>query len=169
MKIKFTSVIEKSDNKIWTSHFPIPQDWMQKMRKTDIKRFICTAENRISYPCAIQNYTKDYPVIVMNKTILKKLKLDYGDSVTIEISEDKSEYGMPISEEFIAVMDTDLNGKKYFEKLTPGKQRALIYMISSTKNTDIRIRKSLIIFEHLKMNHGEIIAKELQQMLKNRK
>ncbi len=54
----------------------------------------------------------------------------------------------------------------YFYKLTPGKQRTLIYLVSNLKSTDARIRKALGIIEQLKEYLGELDFKLLNEKFK---
>ena len=84
---------------------------------------------------------------------------------------DTSKYGMPMPEEFEEVLSTDLDGQKYFEQLTDGKKRNLIYMVAKVKNVDLKVAKSLIILDHLKANEGKLDFKLLNEAmkLKNRK
>jgi hypothetical protein len=66
----------------------------------------------------------------MNHDILKKLKLDFSSTISVVISPDVSKYGMPISEEFQEVLFQDLDDETFFKKLTPGKQRSLLFYIN---------------------------------------
>lgn len=48
--------------------------------------------------------SQEGPFIMLNKGIVKQLKINTGDVVKLEIVRDTSEYGMPICEEFEAVI-----------------------------------------------------------------
>jgi uncharacterized protein YdeI (YjbR/CyaY-like superfamily) len=64
------------------------------------------------------------------------------------------------------VLKQDPEGNKLFHKLTPGKQRSMLYWLSRTKDIDRRIHETLIFVEHLKTNDGKIDGKKLQQEMK---
>ncbi|WP_395052668.1 hypothetical protein [Flavobacterium sp.] len=104
---------------------------------------------------------------MLSKEKIKELKLNINDEISVEIIADKSEYGIDISEEFQEVLDSDENGKILFEKLTPGKQRSLIYLMNKTKNTTLKIEKCFVILEHLKRNKGSLDLELLNQDFKN--
>jgi uncharacterized protein YdeI (YjbR/CyaY-like superfamily) len=55
----------------------------------------------------------------------------------------------------------------FFDALTPGKQRSLIYIVSKIKNQDVRIRKSLVIAEHLVLGKGLLDYKKLNGMFED--
>ena len=85
---------------------------------------------------------------MLNKGIVKQLKINTGDVVKLEIVRDTSEYGMPICEEFEAVIFRDEVVFNYFQALTPGKQRNLIHLVNKIKNPDIKINMSMTIAKH---------------------
>ena len=54
------------------------------------------------------------------------------------------------------VLKQDPEGNKLFHKLTPGKQRSMLYWLSRTKDIDRRIHETLIFVEHLKKNGAPV-------------
>lgn len=109
--------------------------------------------------------------VMLNKQKMKSFKLNIGEEVVVDISKDKSKYGMEMPKEFAEVLATDPEGEAYFEALTDGKKRSLIYAVASVKNTDTRITKALIILDHLTANNGLLDNKALYEAfkLKNRR
>ena len=63
---------------------------------------------------------------------------------------------MPISEEFSAVLASDPDREIWFEKLTDGKKRSLIFLTNKTKNPQLKIEKCFVVLEHLKRNRGQL-------------
>lgn len=104
--------------------------------------------------------------LVVNSGLRKKLKIDEGYPVDVRIEAEKSEYGMPMPEEFALMLAEDDRGNEYFHALTPGKQRSLIYLVSQLKSVDARIRKALGIVEHLIEYKGKIEYKALNEKFK---
>ena len=98
---------------------------------------------------------KPFHYIMLNKERIKTLNLAINDKISVEIIPDKSEFGFEMCEEFQEVLFSDPDGNYLFEKLTSGKKRSIIYLISKTKNQQIRIEKSFVILEHLKRYKGQ--------------
>jgi len=109
--------------------------------------------------------------IKLNKERMKAFALEIGMEVNVTLEKDTSRYGMAMPEEFTEVLETDEAGAQYFEALTDGKKRSLIYAVSTVKNSDGRITKALIILDHLTANEGKLDYKELNEAFKlgNRK
>ena len=63
-------------------------------------------------------------------------------------------------------MDQDLAGKAFFDALTPGKKRTLIYLVANVKNVDSQLRKGMAILDHLKEANGKIDFKQVNQKIK---
>ena len=105
--------------------------------------------------------------VLLNKETCKKYNYQENDQVGVEIIPDKTKYGMPISEEFQEVLFSDPEGEKWFEKLTDGKKRSLIYLINKTKNPQLKIEKCFVVLEHLKRNKGTLDIELLNQDFKN--
>ncbi len=104
--------------------------------------------------------------ILVNKEVRTKLSLTEGDEATIEVAKDHSKYGMDMPEELSVLFDQELEAKTFFEKLTPGKQRALLYLVTKVKNTNSRLNKALAIVHHLKEVNGKLDFKMLNETIK---
>lgn len=167
--MKFTaniSRIEASDL-FWTSIIIIPNEIYNKMiLLSPNKRIVCTINKTYTFHCAMIP-KNPFHYIMINKDRISTLNLKINDEISVEIIADKSEYGIDISEEFQEVLLSDDEGKIWFEKLTPGKQRSLIYLINKIKNPQTRINKSFVILEHLKRNKGILDNKLLNDDFKN--
>lgn len=104
--------------------------------------------------------------INVNKKICDKLGLVEGQEVDVHLEKDRTEYGMPMPDELREVLNQDEEGSKLFHALTPGKQRNLIYIGSNVKNPNIRLRRAIVIVNHLKMQAGAIDFKALNAEIK---
>jgi hypothetical protein len=164
---KFKSVLERSDNKLWGCHFPVPMNVAGKLMEGKSKRVICTIGGRETFQCAILYYKKGKPVISVNKTVRDSLGVTFGAVVEIMLKKDTSEYGLPVPEELEEVFRQDKDGKRIFHSLTPGKQRTLLYIVNNVKDPDKKILRSLVVLQHLKENKGKIDYKKLTIQLKN--
>lgn len=166
MKEKFNTKIDSLQSAVYNAHVQVPLSVAKKFIKADAKRVICEVNGIHSFPAAIMPNGKEYFMILFNKPMMKKLKLNFGDEVQITIVPDDSKYGMPLSEELEEMLSQDIVFENHFEKLTPGKQRNIIYLISKYKSSDIRLEKTMIIADHLKANNGKLDFKILYAAFK---
>lgn len=156
--MKFTANIARFEESevFWTSIIYIPDAVFQKMKLlSPNKRIICTINKTLTFHCAMIP-KKPFHYIMLSKEKIATLKLKIHDEISVEIVPDKSEFGMEICEELQEVIASDIDGNFWFEKLTAGKKRSLIYLISKIKNPQIRIDKSFVLIDHLKRNKGKI-------------
>jgi hypothetical protein len=153
------------ESNLWGYHFLIPKTISEYFTKGNNRRVVVTFNDELKNHCAIMS-SQEGPFIMLNKGIVKQLKIRTGDLVKLEITKDNSEYGMPICEEFEAVIFGDEVVFEYFQKLTPGRQRNLIHLVNKIKNPDIKINRSMAIAEHLIEAHGAIDFKELNEKIK---
>jgi hypothetical protein len=165
----FTSILERSDNKLWGAHFRVPVDVEKKLIDKKSRRVICTLNGVEEYQCAILHYRTRLPVISVNQTLRKKLRLDFGSEVDVVLKRDSSEYGLPLADELKELFRQDKEGSKLFHSLTRGKQRTLLYIVAQGKTTDKRIESALVIMQHLKTNKGRIDYRKLSQSLRPRR
>ena len=159
--VRFKSVLTASIVEVGWHYIPVPLKTGEKFpRIRGSRRVICTINGAETFPAALIPYDGDF-YIVVNKERRNRLNILAGDKVTVEIAADESEYGMPMPEELQEVMDQDPEGNTAFQKLTPGRQRSMMYYIGKLKDIDKRIQASLILVDHLKRNNGQIVNAEL--------
>jgi hypothetical protein len=155
--MNFTANISRFEESevFWTSIIIIPNEiFLEMMQLATDKRIICSINNSISFHCGMLP-KNTFHYIMLSKEKIKLLNLKINDEISVEILPDKSEFGMEMSEEFQEVLFSDPDGNSLFEKLTSGKKRSIIYLISKTKNSQLRIEKSFIFLQHLKRNRGK--------------
>jgi len=163
----FKTTLQKFDSKLWYYYLEVPLKIKEKYVEGKDRRVIITVNDSEEIPCAIMPNGNEYYFINFNKENRKKLKLNVGDKVTVKIKKDKSKYGMPMPEEFQEILYLDPEVEKYFETLTPGKQRALLHLIGKPKGQETRIKKAIVISEHLKNHKGKLDFKILNQEYKD--
>lgn len=132
----------------------------------DDRRVICTLEGKEKFHCAFMPKGGGGWFILVNQKIRNKLGLVQGQVVTVELEKDTTEYGLPMTEEFRELLAQDEDGDKFFHALTPGKQRNLIYIAGNVKSPHIRMRRAIVIVEHLKGQKGKLDFKKLYEELK---
>ncbi|MEM9261651.1 MAG: YdeI/OmpD-associated family protein [Bacteroidota bacterium] len=104
--------------------------------------------------------------ITISKEVRKRFAIEEGDEVNLIISPDESEYGMPLPEEMSELWALDEEAYDLFHKLTPGKQRGLIYQVAKPKRPETRVKKAVQIHEYLKSVGGKLDYKELNAYIR---
>jgi len=162
----FLGKLEKFDSNLWQYHIPVPDSIASKYIEKDNRRVYCTLNGKQKIQCALMK-AQPYWYVLMNKELRNKLVVEEGDTIEVLLEKDHTEFGHEVPEEFQVMMDQDEEGNSYFQSLTPGKQRALIYLVTKVKNSDSRIKKSLAIFHHLKEVKGKLDFKMLNETIKH--
>ena len=165
--MEFTAKLDNFNTKLWSYHIKVPGPIAQSFLDQGIKRVVCRLNDSLELQCAIMSAGDGVYFILINKKIRDQLKLKEGSRVHVSMEKDNSEYGLPFPEELKEVLAQDKEGNILFHKLTPGKQRNIIYAAGQVKNPDLRIQRSMIMIEHLKKNGGKIDFKKLYQELRS--
>lgn len=163
--IQFSTTLQKFDSNLWGYHFPIPSAIADNFVDGNDRRIICKINKAIEVQGALMPYSEGY-FILINQDLIKKLHLSVGDNVKLDIEKDKSEFGLPMPDSFRALLDQDSESYAYFNKLTPGKKRNLIYLVGKVKNINSQLNKGLAIVDHLKTEKGILDFKKLNQLIK---
>jgi hypothetical protein len=164
--VKFQAKLEKFDSNLWTYHFKVPADIAAKFIEGENRRTLVRINEEITIQAALIA-SKEGWCILLNKKVRNQLDLQIGNSFNVLMEKDTSEYGMEMPMELSEVFSQEEYAWQVFKSLTPGKQRALIYLVLQVKNTDSRIRKSLAISEHLKESKGQLDFKKLNGWIKH--
>lgn len=165
--ISIKTYLARFDSNLWHFHVEVPAAKVKSLVSGKDRRVICHINKTITTQAALMPLGNGDFFININQTIRKKLKLNDGDEVLIELEKDESEYGLPVPEEFEELLKQDLAGADEFEKLSAGKKRTLLYIIAKPKSADLRIRNGMAVLNHLKNCRGKLNYKELQQEIKH--
>ncbi len=168
-EIKFKTIINNTDNSLmWNNQIIVPKTISDKIIKSKVKRFTCDINGIVSFPCALMADGKNGFFILTNKPTIKKLKVKVGEEFNVTLTEDASEFGMPMCEELEVMLAEDPKFDAHLRGLTPGTIRSLIYLVNKYKSSDLRIRSIIVIADHLTANNGKIDNKLLYQALRNK-
>ena len=167
--VRFTSILERSTNKLWGCHFRVPPRIAKQLAGDKERRVLCSLNGTAGYQCAILPHGNGRFVITVNQKRREALGLDFGAKVSVTLKRDQSEYGLPLPEELEELLRQDSEGNALFHALTRGRQRTLLYIIGSAKNPEKRIERALVIVNHLKLNKGKINYRQLSVSLKSRR
>ena len=167
--MEFNTTLSKfsgTDASVYELHLPVPKPIAEQFIRGENRRVICEINETTSLHSGLMPH-KDYWYILINQSVIKKLGLEVGHSVSVKLTPDDSTYGMEMPEELMVLLDQDSQGYEYFHQLTPGKQRNLIYIVSKVKSSESRLNKALAIVHHLKDQNGKLDFKLLNQVIKN--
>lgn len=164
--VTYTTVLSHFHHSpLWGLYIDVPEEIALPLTQTD-RRVICTINGTFTLHAAIMP-DKGSWFIMMNKQTVSRYRLKLGDTISVQLEKDTSTYGMPLPEELeAALVQGDEAWEIFNQKLTPGKQRMLIYIVAKVKNTESRIKKALAIAHHLNESKGNIDGKRLNELIK---
>ena len=163
---KFQSSLAKFDFNHWHFHFPVPDEMANRLMDEKHRRVLVWIEEEGPYHMALMK-AKECWYILINQDLRKKHSLDLETLAFLTMERDHSEFGHEVPEEFEVLLDQDEEGNTFFRKLTPGKQRSLIYLVTQVKNPDSRMKRSLAILHHIKVAGGKLDFKQLNSWIKH--
>ncbi|ELR73162.1 hypothetical protein C900_05211 [Fulvivirga imtechensis AK7] len=146
--IKFKTTIEQLDY-LNTKYLEVPKEVVDELGTMKI-RLLCTVNNSLTFQCGLMALGEGKAYISINAKRMKQLGVKLYDQVTVALEKDESKYGMPVPEELEELLKQDLEGKRRFDKLTPGMQRYIIYYVSGVKNPQLRLDRAIMLIENLK-------------------
>ncbi|NOT77358.1 MAG: DUF1905 domain-containing protein [Cyclobacteriaceae bacterium] len=153
-KVEFGAFIEKLPVKGAMHLIKVPQKVALQFSERKSVRIFCTINESVKYACALRPDGDGGFFISVGSPILKKGKFKLGQKIKAVIQKDDTEFGHEFPEELKELLAQDMEGKKYFEQLTNGAQRSLIYYINQAKSIEKRIERSLLFINRLKDTNG---------------
>ncbi len=164
--IEFTARLDKIDSDLWQYLFRVEKETAEQFIEGDNRRIVCTINGKVKFHGALLHDGLGGYLVLLNQERRTILGLRQGDTFHVVLEKDTSEYGMPMSDEFREVMNQSPEANTIFHALTPGKQRTLIHLSDSVKSSDIKIRRALVVSNHLLEQHGKIDFKLLSEEMK---
>lgn len=144
----------------------MPEQVAAQFVKGNFRRVVCTLNDRLTIHAAILP-NKGLWYIHLSKGVDKELNAHEEEKVTVKLTQETNTYGMPMPEELEMSLFQEEGAMAFFDALAPGKQRSMIYIVRKIKNQDVRIRKSLVIAEHLALGKGLLDYKKLNGMFED--
>ena len=168
--MQFQATLEYADDALgWGNFITVPNEVAEALVEGKNRRVVCILNAQESYQCALLHKGKGGYMVLVNNERRKKLRLEVGSTVTVNLEKDDSKYGMPMPEEFEEIMKQDEEVDQYFHALTKGKQRSLLHTIGKPKGAAKRLEKAIVVAEYLKANNGHLDFKALNEAFKNYK
>lgn len=166
MQMEFSGELGKFDFDHWHYHIPVPEEIAYQMMDGNHRRVLVWIKSEGPHHVALMK-SKEYWYILVNQELRKKYGLDESNPFQVQIQRDHSEFGHEVPEELQVLLDQDEEGNGHFRSLTPGKQRSLIYIVTTVKNPESRMKKSLAILHHLKLAKGKLDFRQLNHWIKH--
>lgn len=163
--MEFKAPILKFEAELWSYYVAIPKNIGNQFIEGDNRRVQCIINGADPIHSALMPKGEVYSIYV-KKEFMKKHNLSEGEEVSVLLKKDTSEYGMPVPESFLVLLDQDEEGAGYFKGLTMGKQRTLVHIVGKVKNVDSQLAKGLAVMHHLKEAKGELDFKRLNVLIK---
>lgn len=164
--IGFTALLENFNSNLWGYHISVPELIAKVFLEKGGRRVVCRLNDGVEFQCALMPKGDGSYFININKKLRDKLGLKLGMQVQASLRKDDSEYGLPMPEELAELLKQDEDGNVLFHALTPGKQRTLLYIAGSPKTSDTRLRRAIVVIEHLKANGGKVNFRQLNEDMK---
>ena len=110
-------------------------------------RAIATLDG-VRWHCGLNPFGGGQFYVQVGRNYFEPLGYRLGDTLSITLERDGSDFGMQPCEEFLAVAESDPVGLQRFrENLTPGTQRTLLHRIGSATTSDGRIERALKVLD----------------------
>lgn len=151
----------------YNSNIIVPLNIVSEYQKKKYKRVIFRVNNSIEKHGALNSLGDGRYFIFLNKQERLRLHRSGAIELVIEIGPDHSKYGMSMPTELKEVLHLYPEAERYFRKLTPGRQRSIIHLVSKPKGEQTRIRKAIMIMNYLIDFRGNVDLQEMQQYMKN--
>lgn len=159
------------ESDVWYAYLHVPAKIAEPFITEDDHKYrvILTLNDTATWHCALMPRGDGNFFINVNKEIRTRLGLEENTRVTATIEKDTSKYGMELPAELSELFLLDPEGEAVFHRLTPGKQRTLIYQIAKPKGAATRVRKAVNTIEYLKSTGGRLDYKELNEAYRERR
>ena len=135
--------------KLKLAYLEIPASVIAKLGGKFNKRLVCRVNGTLSFQGGLVALGGGKGYITFAKARMKKIDAAVGDTVVLELTPDRSKFGMEYPEELRALFAQDAAAKKKFSGLPPGKQRYIVYYVGLVKNTHLRLERALFLLGNL--------------------
>lgn len=154
LTFRFITTLSEVDAMLVKTVIFLPQEVVDRLPKGRVR--VKGTFNGADFSLAVQHLKDGSRFFSVSAPLRKAAKIRAGDKVAVFfkiIDPDTLE----IPEELEAVLAQDDESRRAWEKLTTGYQRSLIHYITSVKNVDSRIRRSLELLQKARLGllHGQ--------------
>lgn len=147
---EFESSIGKLDHLLGAHCIIVPSQVVQSFGGFNNNRFWVTINQKLRFQGGLVALGEGSAYITLNQKRMKEMQLQYGDSISVQLEVDNSEFGMEVPDELIELLAQDQEAKYRFDLLTKAKQRYIIYHVAGVKSSEKRIERALLLLTNLK-------------------
>jgi hypothetical protein len=112
-------------------------------------RLIVRLDNAIQWQCGLLAMGEGSACVTVQNKRLKELKKVIGDDVEVRFFKDESTYGVEVAEEIAEYWAQDAEAFRRFSQLTPSMQRYILNYVTTVKNPDKRLERTLLLMRNL--------------------
>lgn len=146
----FAAPLLKQEKGFPVMHYvPIPMEIAEELWKAGVRRVECTLNGR-EYRRAIKGRKDGERHLLVSKSMMKEMDVDYGETVIVELWPDADPDRVELCEELVEVLKQDKEAGERFYGMTPGRQRGFNLHVSSSKRSETRIKRALDIANKLR-------------------
>ncbi|MNK02178.1 hypothetical protein D3C87_199980 [compost metagenome] len=113
------------------------------------QRLIITLDHEVRWQAGILALGEGSGFITVQKDRLKKVGKTLGDTVTIQLEKDESEFGVPVVAEIEEYWVQVPESKDRFDALTPAMKRYILNHVSTAKSTEKRLERTHLLLSNL--------------------
>lgn len=140
--------IEKLDPRRGGYHYIyVDASVVEKLTAEKKPRLLCTIDGWFEFQCGLNHMGDGNFYIILSGKRIKELKKQEGDEVSFVLGMDPDPLGAEIPEVMQVLLDQDEDLLKRFLSMTDGKKRGVIHYISSTKNIDLQVKRTVEMLE----------------------
>ncbi len=159
--ISFKTHIDKLSY-LKTFYLEVPAAIVKKIGGIGKVRLLCEVNKQITFQCGLMSLPEGKAYISINSKRMKELGVENGDTVSVILTEDKSEFGVDVPEELTELFKQDPEGKRRFDLLKPGMQRYILNYVNTVKSPQLRVNKAFMLISNLKnLTPGKETFKEI--------
>lgn len=146
----FQGQIQKFDHLYGCHYIEVPPDVAAPFppRESGPPRLHVELRGAEAFPGAL-NFQEGIYWVPIHPNVRKKLRLQVGMKIDVTLTLDTSEVGFTMTDEMLAVLDSDPVADKLFQLMKPGMKRSLLRYISDGKTEATRIKRSLLLADRL--------------------
>ena len=147
---RFSAPLQRISVKGGSHLVVVPQDIADDIRQGQRRGRAVATLDGVTWHCGLNPHGGGRFYIQVGRNYFEPLGYALGDTLSLLLTRDTSDFGMQPCEEFLAVAESDPEGLRRFrENLTGGTQRTLLHRIGGATTSDGRIERALKIFDLL--------------------
>jgi len=132
-------------------------------------RVICRVNDCVEFQGGMVNLKEGDAYITFSRSRMNETNAKLGDTVTLSLITDTSEFGTEVPEELAVLFEQDFEGKMRFDLLKKSMQRYILNYVNSVKSIDKRIERATLLVGNLKqLQLGKETFREMLGLPKER-